>query len=88
MTTSSEQTEYCSPVSSDTANLKSATGSFDFGNSYSVTVDVVLEGSQSALDAINAATSGRTTIYDLQGRRVNVPAAHGLYIINGQKIAR
>ena len=33
-------------------------------------------------------TAGETAIYDLQGRRVTTPSAHGIYIVNGKKIMK
>lgn len=43
-------------------------------------------------DATGIATPSTTkqesqTIYDLQGRRITTPARHGIYIVNGKKIA-
>lgn len=43
-------------------------------------------------DATGIATPSTTkqesqTIYDLQGRRIITPARHGIYIVNGKKIA-
>ena len=33
-------------------------------------------------------TTSSPTCYDLQGRRISHPAAHGIYIINGKKVIR
>ncbi|MDE7388277.1 MAG: hypothetical protein K2M97_03375 [Muribaculaceae bacterium] len=48
--------------------------------------DVVVEFIQDGLESIKAGADGAAVIYDLQGRRVVVPSAHGIYIVNGKKV--
>jgi hypothetical protein len=51
----------------------------------SADTEISIEGESSAISEINAASAAAAEgIYDLQGRRV-ARAAHGIYIINGQK---
>jgi hypothetical protein len=51
----------------------------------SADTEISIEGESSAINEINAANAAAAEgIYDLQGRRV-ARAAHGIYIINGQK---
>lgn len=41
----------------------------------------------SGIDEVKT-TSAAPAYYDLQGRRINCPSAHGIYIVNGKKIMR
>ncbi len=37
---------------------------------------------------VNSATTGNDTYYDLQGRRISNPTAHGIYIVRGKKVVK
>ena len=38
------------------------------------------------VDDLNASTTAPRTIYDLSGRKINVPSAKGIYVVNGKKV--
>lgn len=38
------------------------------------------------IDAVKNKAAHPDIVYDLQGRRVNAPASHGIYIVNGKKV--
>ena len=39
------------------------------------------------IDAVKNKAAHPAVVYDLQGRRVDAPASHGIYIVNGKKVA-
>ncbi len=40
------------------------------------------------VEDVKAATVGEDVYYDLQGRRIKNPSAHGIYIVNGKKVMK
>lgn len=70
--------------------LKSATGNENYGGTVEgfVTVNAVYESKKMVgiTEAETSVGAKATSIYDLQGRRLNSISQRGIYIINGQKV--